>query len=49
MDVRAYLRQLQDKGLYRELRSVQSIHQQYIYIDDKPYINFTSNDYLGIG
>ena len=49
MDIKAQLKQIQDKGLYRELQPIQSVEKQYIYINDQSYINFTSNDYLGIG
>lgn len=49
MDIKAQLKQIQDKVLYRELQPIQSVEKQYIYINDQSYINFTSNDYLGIG
>ena len=49
MDIKAQLKQIQDKGLYREFQPIQSVEKQYIYINDQSYINFTSNDYLGIG
>lgn len=48
MDIKAQLKQIQDKVLYRELQPIQSVEKQYIYINDQSYINFTSNDYLGI-
>lgn len=40
---------LQQKGLYRSLKSVGYIDRQYIEVDKERFVNFTSNDYLGLG
>ena len=39
MDIKAQLKQIQDKGLYREFQPIQSVEKQYIYINDQSYIN----------
>lgn len=43
------LTNLKDAGLYRELLDIDTLSGQYLIIDGKRYINFTSNDYLGLG
>ncbi len=40
---------LQQKGLYRSLKSVGYIDRQYIEVENKRCTNYTSNDYLGLG
>ena len=35
MDIKAQLKQIQDKGLYREFQPIQSVEKQYIYINDQ--------------
>ena len=32
MDIKAQLKQIQDKVLYRELQPIQSVEKQYIYM-----------------
>ena len=46
MDIKAQLKQIQDKGLYRELQPIQSVEKQYIYINDQSYINSVSYTHL---
>ncbi|WP_274314641.1 aminotransferase class I/II-fold pyridoxal phosphate-dependent enzyme [Staphylococcus hyicus] len=45
----SYLNDLQSQGQYRQLREVATAHKQSISRDGKTWINFTSNDYLGLG
>lgn len=45
----SYLNDLQSQGQYRQLREVATAHKQRISRDGKTWINFTSNDYLGLG
>lgn len=40
---------LQQRGLYRSLKSVGYVDRQYIEVDKERFVNFTSNDYLGLG
>lgn len=40
---------LQQKGLYRSLKSVGYLDKQYIEVENKRWTNYTSNDYLGLG
>lgn len=49
MNSKSNLKKLQEEGLYRELKSIEFIRGKDIYIDGENYINFTSNDYLGLG
>ena len=49
MNSQSNLKKLQEEGLYRELKSIESIRGKNISINGKNYINFTSNDYLGLG
>ena len=39
---------LRERGLYRELRCVESPQAPHIEMDGKPFLNFSSNDYLGL-
>ncbi len=39
---------LQQKGLYRSLKSVGYIDRQYIEVENKRCTNYTSNDYFRI-
>lgn len=49
MNLQSNLKKLQEEGLYREFKSIESVRGKDISIDGKNYINFTSNDYLGLG
>ncbi|MCS5348940.1 pyridoxal phosphate-dependent aminotransferase family protein [Staphylococcus aureus] len=40
---------LQQRGLYRTLKSVGYVDRQYIEVNKERFVNFTSNDYLGLG
>jgi 8-amino-7-oxononanoate synthase len=42
------LADLREQGLYRELRRVDSPQSSRIEIDGKTFLNFSSNDYLGL-
>jgi len=42
------LRQLEERGLRRRLRTVESAQGREVVIDGRPVINFSSNDYLGL-
>ncbi len=42
------LREIREQGLYRELRRVDSAQSPHIEIDGRIYLNFSSNDYLGL-
>jgi 8-amino-7-oxononanoate synthase len=39
---------IREQGLYRELRRVDSPQSPHIEIGDKSFLNFSSNDYLGL-
>jgi 8-amino-7-oxononanoate synthase len=39
---------IREQGLYRELRRLDSPQSPHIEIDGKPFLNFSSNDYLGL-
>jgi len=39
---------LREQNLFRELRRVDSAQSPHIQIDGKPFLNFSSNDYLGL-
>ncbi|UEX90227.1 aminotransferase class I/II-fold pyridoxal phosphate-dependent enzyme [Staphylococcus ratti] len=49
MAFEAQLEALKTRGQYRHLREVETVLQQRIYKDGKEWLNFTSNDYLGLG
>src|SRR5262249_36094244 len=42
------LEDIREKGLYRELRLVESPQSPRIRTGGKTYLNFSSNDYLGL-
>jgi 8-amino-7-oxononanoate synthase len=42
------LKQVRDQGLYRELRRIDSPQGPHIEMDGKWFLNFSSNDYLGL-
>ena len=39
---------LKEKGLYREFKTIKSSQSKTILIDEKPFINFSSNNYLDL-
>ena len=39
---------LREQGLHRELRRVDSPQSPRVVIEGKPFLNFSSNDYLGL-
>ncbi|HUR44978.1 MAG TPA: 8-amino-7-oxononanoate synthase [Candidatus Saccharimonadales bacterium] len=47
-DLNTRLTQLREQGLYRELRQVQSAQAARIHLDGQEFLNFSSNDYLGL-
>ncbi|MCO4330616.1 aminotransferase class I/II-fold pyridoxal phosphate-dependent enzyme [Staphylococcus hyicus] len=49
MNFDSFLKSLQSQGQYRQLREVETAQKQRISRDGKTWINFTSNDYLGLG
>jgi 8-amino-7-oxononanoate synthase len=42
------LRQLRQKSLYRELRTIEEVQGPIVRIGDRVLVNFASNDYLGL-
>jgi 8-amino-7-oxononanoate synthase len=42
------LKDIRDQGLYRELRRIDSAQGSHIEMGGKPFLNFSSNDYLGL-
>lgn len=40
--------QLKEQFLYRQLKNAQKIENQYIYFHGQKYLNFASNNYLGL-
>ncbi len=42
------LREIRQQGLYRTLRRIDSPQGPRIELDGKPFLNFSSNDYLGL-
>jgi len=42
------LKDIREQGLYRELRRIHSPQSPRIEMDGKPFLNFSSNDYLGL-
>lgn len=49
MNIQRHLKNLHQSGMYRELKAIESVCGKFIFIDGQRYINFTSNDYLGLG
>ncbi|REH76003.1 aminotransferase class I/II-fold pyridoxal phosphate-dependent enzyme [Staphylococcus felis] len=49
MNLEQTLTDLKEKGLYRQLINIESISGKWLTIEGQRYINFTSNDYLGLG
>jgi 8-amino-7-oxononanoate synthase len=47
-DLNLRLKQLREKGLYRELREVHSAQSPRISLNGRELLNFSSNDYLGL-
>jgi len=47
-ELRSRLDSLQEAGLYRELRDVDSPQSRQISIEGQTFLNFSSNDYLGL-
>ncbi|MEW9897239.1 8-amino-7-oxononanoate synthase [Chitinivorax sp. PXF-14] len=47
-DLHAALKQLDEQGLLRQRRVLESPQGAHVLIDGKPYIAFASNDYLGL-
>ena len=47
-DLNRRLAALREQGLYRELRRVDSPQSARITIGGKTFLNFSSNDYLGL-
>lgn len=43
------LNELYKNGLYRKTQDIDSVNNKHIIISEKNFINFTSNDYLGLG
>ena len=44
----AFLQQKRQQSLYRATTAIESAQQTYLYIAGQPYLNFCSNDYLGL-
>ena len=42
------LKDVREQGLYRELRRIDSPQGPRIEMDGKSFLNFSSNDYLGL-
>jgi 7-keto-8-aminopelargonate synthetase-like enzyme len=47
-DLNCSLSTLREQNLFRELRRVDSPQSPHIQIDGQPFLNFSSNDYLGL-
>ena len=47
-EIDEFLKEKQERGLLRNLRPVSSRHKGRIRVEDKEYIDFSSNDYLGL-
>ncbi len=47
-EIPAFLQQQRQQSLYRSTRMVESAQQTHIKIENKTYLNFCSNDYLGL-
>jgi len=48
MEIDEFLKEKRKSGLLRNLRPVSSRHKGKIVVEDKEYIDFSSNDYLGL-
>ncbi|PWU20698.1 MAG: 8-amino-7-oxononanoate synthase [Verrucomicrobia bacterium] len=48
MDLEESISRIRDQGLYRELRRIDSPQSSRIGIGGKEFLNFSSNDYLGL-
>ncbi len=46
--IREETQALKDAGLYRNIRTIESPQDDWFYIDGKRYLNFCSNNYLGL-
>ncbi len=49
MDLQRKLDALQAKGQLRQLREVEAVDGKWITMEGRKFLNFTSNDYLGLG
>ncbi|MGO3049825.1 pyridoxal phosphate-dependent aminotransferase family protein [Staphylococcus casei] len=49
MDIQQIIHDIKANGTYRTLKNITQVSGKYITINKTNYINFTSNDYLGIG
>ena len=49
MNSKNNLKKLQADGLYRQIQPIDFVYGKYISLNGQKYINFTSNDYLGLG
>lgn len=47
-DIDERIRQIREQGLWREIRRIDSEQSSRILCDGKVYLNFSSNDYLGL-
>jgi 8-amino-7-oxononanoate synthase len=47
-ELRRRLDEIREQGLYRELRRVDSPQSPRLTLDGRPFLNFSSNDYLGL-
>ena len=47
-EIQAQLDELRDQGLWRELRRLDSPQEPVVQLQGKAYLNFSSNDYLGL-
>ena len=48
LELKQELNAIRTDGLYRELRRVTSAQGPHVQIGDRPLLNFSSNDYLGL-
>lgn len=49
MDLQRKLETIQAKGQLRQLREVEAVDGKWITMEGRQFLNFTSNDYLGLG
>jgi len=47
-ELKEQLAEIRKQGLYRELRRVDSAQSPHIFIEGREFLNFSSNDYLGL-